>query len=212
LAKGGADASAVAKENMKALRKHIHKFGGPTDLASLAAAAGMTAPTGQLRFDVSPEELEKILDEHKRRSRLRDRAPHAEYEVNAVQRMWNRIQHSSDGHRTQRELYKDWCLEQVRSNLLGRIESSLPGSPAARLRYMQAVETAVCELLEAGDADILESLLQDPSGVRVRAKIAMPKATTEELLNEPLFTLQSDLDMEDSDEITGVSIRLQDQL
>ena len=91
----GDEASFVAAEIVSGLRNDIRDHGGPTDLALLAARAGITVEPGCLPFAVaSADELQSHLEDHCSAARVKDRAVQAAYEAKVVQRDWSRLQAS----------------------------------------------------------------------------------------------------------------------
>lgn len=187
-ARRGADPQFLAPRMIRALRRHLRdpQNQGPTGLSTLTALAGVCSDGGRLPFIASEGDPQDLLDRHERDGLRDGRAPQAACEAQVVRREWARLQNDGEEPWSYRDLVADWCMETLGSVAIGRIEPTLPGTPAERVRQVQAIRRAACEELYGAGADILDRLVQDPSGNSVRVRLPREKVTTGEQLHQPL--------------------------
>jgi hypothetical protein len=191
----GADESLTAAVAIRSLRKEIRKHGGPAELESLALTTGLISASDCLPLGiVSADEMQEWLYHHRRKGMLRNRARQAECEAKVIEREWERVRQQSGAICSQHNLCLDWCMEHVRAVFLDRIEPCLlESSPAARLAKIQSFEEHVRERLLDPDADILASLVENPSGSRIRVREGKVQPTTAEILHMSLSDLGAEL-------------------
>jgi hypothetical protein len=186
LARTGAEAAELAIAIVDGLREHLHKPNGPASLASLAIRAGVRSDPARLDLTPSNDEMDRLFRKHRQEGRCHDRKPQAELEILVVQRERLRVERTLDSGRPLCDLYCDYCVETARSLVLGRVEQSLGETPTARLAVADATATNVRELLEGPHRDIIESLVEEPSGKTVRKNEGRANMSTADKMLVPL--------------------------
>jgi hypothetical protein len=186
LARSGAGTGEIALAIVDSFREYLRQQNGPARLASLATQAGVRIDPTRLDLATSDDEVDCLFRKHRHEARCSDRRPQAELEIRVVQRERLRVERTSDSARSLFDLYCDYCVETARSLVLGRVEQSLGETPTARLAVVDETATNVRELLEGPHADIIESLLEDPSGKTVRKNEARANMSTAEKMLVPL--------------------------
>lgn len=115
------------------------------------------------------------------------RGPIADCEIQVVRREWNRISRSGCSPRSLEDLVLEWCAERLRGLFFSPVESRMGETDAAeRLAKVESMENVVRTLLKTEQSDIVQALVRDPSGSRVRQPRATQKAATADLLLEPI--------------------------
>lgn len=186
LARSGAGAGEIALAIVDSFREHLRQQNGPARLASLATQAGVRIDPTRLDLATFDDEVDCLFRKHRHEARCSDRRPQAELEIRVVQRERLRVERRLAGTRLLCDLYCEYCVEAARSLVLGRIEQSLGETPTRRVAMTDETLVNVRELLEGPHADIIESLLEDPSGKTVRKNEARANMNTAKKMLVPL--------------------------
>jgi hypothetical protein len=174
---------------LRGLSRDIRTNGGPVGLRGLATTAGVLAlgECPQLPLAAGADELQEALDRYRLPPDGVGRGPIADCEIQVVRREWNRISRSGCSPRSLEDLVLEWCVERLRGLFFSPVESRMEESDAAeRLAKLESMENVVHTLLKTEQSGIVQALVRDPSGSRVRQPRATRKASTADLLLEPI--------------------------